>query len=602
MSQSPPNYMDGVPVKISERFKPPPKITLPQSVINRLAQVESGSGTLRRATTSYDFELEATVLKRLTEWRAAKEKERYDREERIRLKEQERVRLAEEEQKRKLNQISYPNTDDLSSASEGEEEASDEEENDESSPSGSSEERIRQTQTSSVVSSSAVQLSHMNKFDTILMPTVLPDVATSAIVSTEKVIDSGTPLNFSIPKNTNLLNNNNSMYNKINYSDFENDTSSPFDNMELKTINDLDILAQVYNLDISNSGSERSPNENDAKATEEPGKSHIKNQANEVSAEQTSTVTAQHPLGYQSQSQYPLAAQYPPGSGQEAQVNDYYKSYNSYHYNYAQFAPSSATSNASYVSPDSRFLSQYQSTAGTSYQQPPPVQSQYQPFNHQTLGSSYNYFPYTSSSNSAAATQSTYANAYFYNSSNYGHQPSQPTASYNYSAHANPAVTAETPPAGSVQGAESSTNAEEASSSSIRSKSRSVPDIVRQLDEEVKDSAQRRTRNNSQSVADNSHKDEDKDTGKSVSTQDFTLYNRLSPTDQNLVKRITSMGFPLERVAAVLTRIGNDDKKIVEHLIPLSELLDLGFEEQKISEALVRFDNNKHKALDYLIS
>lgn len=40
----------------------------------------------------------------------------------------------------------------------------------------------------------------------------------------------------------------------------------------------------------------------------------------------------------------------------------------------------------------------------------------------------------------------------------------------------------------------------------------------------------------------------------------------------------------------------------MEHLIPLSELLDLGFEEEKISDALVKFDNNKHKALDYLIS
>lgn len=599
MSQSPPNYMDGVPVKISERFKPPPKITLPQSVINRLAQVESG-GTLRGATASYDFELEATVLKRLTEWRAAKEKERYDREERLRLKEKERARLADEEQKRKLNQISYPNTDDLSSASEGEDDGSEEEENDESSPSGSSEERIQQTHTPSVVSSGAGQLSHMNKFDTILMPTVLPDVATSAIVSTEKVIDSSSPLNFSIPKNTNLLNNNNSIYNKINYSDFENDTSSPFDNMELKTINDLDILAQVYNLDISNSGSERSPNENDAKVNGSPGKSHIKNQVNEVSAEQPATVTAQQPLGYQPHPQYPLPA-YPPGSGQESQANEYYKSYNSYHYNYAQFAPSSTSSNAPYVSPDSQFLSQYQSTAGTSYQQPPPVQSQYQPFNQGLVGS-YNYYPYTSSSSGAAATQPTYASAYFYNggSNAYGHQP---TPSYNYSAQTNTPVTvAETPAVGESSNAFNAAEDGSSTSASMRSKSRSVPDIVRQLDEEVKDSAQRRTRNNSQSVADTNHKDEDKSMAKSGPTQDYTLYNRLSPTDQNLVKRITSMGFPLERVAAVLTRIGNDDKKIVEHLIPLSELLDLGFEEEKISEALVKFDNNKHKALDYLIS
>lgn len=572
-------------MKISERFKPPPKITLPQSVINRLAQVQSG-GTLR-TPVSYDFDLEATVLKRITEWRAAKEKERYEREERVRLKELERTRLAEEEQKRKLNQISYPNTDDLSSASEGEEEGS-ADENEESTPSGSSEERIQSNHTLSVASSNAVQHSHMNKFDSILMPTVLPDVATSALVSPEKAIDSGsTPLNFSIPKNTNLLNNNHSIYNKINYSDFENDTSSPFDNMELKTINDLDILAQVYNLDISHSGPERSPadsNENEAKKKLENQCSPNQNQDNDVSVVQNATPLQS--LSYQPQSQYQPTA-YTQSSGQEVLSNDYYKSYDGYHYNYgAAYAPPSSTpSNASYATQDSRFLSQYQSTAGTSYQQ--STQSQYQPFN---------YFPYTSSS-SNSATQSTYANAYFYNST-YGHQ-SQLAPNYNnYPVQANATAT-ETPSAGYNSSGESSKGED---ASSLRSKSKSVPDIVRQLDEEVKNSAQRRTRNNSQSVAE-SNPAEEKSIGKSESsTQDYTLYNRLSPTDQNLVKRIGSMGFPLERVAAVLTRIGNNDKKIVEHLIPLSELLDLGFEEEKISEALVKFDNNKHKALDYLIS
>jgi hypothetical protein len=42
--------------------------------------------------------------------------------------------------------------------------------------------------------------------------------------------------------------------------------------------------------------------------------------------------------------------------------------------------------------------------------------------------------------------------------------------------------------------------------------------------------------------------------------------------------------------------------QIIEHLIPLSELLDLGFDESTISDALIKFNNNKDKALDYLIS
>lgn len=579
MSQSPPYYMDGVPVKISERFKPPPKIALPQSVQNRLTQAENCA---LRATIGYDFQLEETVLKRITEWRALKEKERYERDERVRLREQERARLADEDQKRKLNQISYPNTDDLSSASEGENEPS--EENDESSPSGSSEEQVLRNQTPVVVSPETVQYSHMNKFDAILMPTVLPDVATAVLSTPDKSIDSGTPLNFSIPKNTNLLNNNSNAYNKINYSDFENDTSSPFDNMELKTINDLDILAQVYNLNISNSGAVRSPedfNKTNSKPLENQDPT-VKHQAIGTSLDQSTTPsTTQQTTGYQQTSQYPQAV-YQQNPQQQVQTSDYYKAYNSYQYNYGQYAASSAAGYA-----DNQFLSQYNSAAGTSYQS--SLQSQYQPFSQGLGSNTCNYYPYRNSGNSAA----TPANAYFY-SNVYGDQ-TQLIPGYNYSVQSSSTFT-ETPSIG--YGSVAATDVEV---SSMRSKSKSVPDIVRQLDEEVKDSAQRRTRNNSQSVAEK-ERVTDKSMAKPISIQDCTLYNRLSQADQNLVKRIGSMGFPLERVAAVLKRIGSDDKKIVEHLIPLSELLDLGFEEEKISDALVKFDNNKHKALDYLIS
>jgi ubiquitin-associated protein 1 len=62
------------------------------------------------------------------------------------------------------------------------------------------------------------------------------------------------------------------------------------------------------------------------------------------------------------------------------------------------------------------------------------------------------------------------------------------------------------------------------------------------------------------------------------------------------------MGFEEKLVNRVLMRIGDNDKKIVEHLISLSELLQMGFEEESVSEALIKFDNNKDQALDYLIS
>lgn len=71
---------------------------------------------------------------------------------------------------------------------------------------------------------------------------------------------------------------------------------------------------------------------------------------------------------------------------------------------------------------------------------------------------------------------------------------------------------------------------------------------------------------------------------------------------QTLATQIAQMGFQREMVLRAVSRIGDDDKKIVEHLIPLSELLQMGFEEERVSEALIKFGNNKDRALDYLIS
>ena len=39
---------------------------------------------------------------------------------------------------------------------------------------------------------------------------------------------------------------NHAQVNGLDYSDFDNDTSSPFDNMELKTINEMEELAHVF--------------------------------------------------------------------------------------------------------------------------------------------------------------------------------------------------------------------------------------------------------------------------------------------------------------------------------------------------------------------
>lgn len=49
-------------------------------------------------------------------------------------------------------------------------------------------------------------------------------------------------------------------------------------------------------------------------------------------------------------------------------------------------------------------------------------------------------------------------------------------------------------------------------------------------------------------------------------------------------------------------KIATHSFQIIEHLISLTELLELGFDEIKVSDALLQFDNDREKALDYLIS
>lgn len=223
-NQNPSNMIDGVPVKISERFKPPPKISIPQSVIQKL----NGSKEYGQ-NADYDFSLERNVLLKISEWKAVRQREKYESQERLRLSEERRIRLMEEKQKQMLNEVSYPSTEDLSI---------DYDEN----TSESHESDIKQTIYNFPV--------NPVNFDTILTPTIVPGLNTSNQTNQN---DSSSLTRCYIPiyKKTHTRNNSLNNKNKINYSDFENDTSSPFDNMELKTINDLDILAQVLNNTIS---------------------------------------------------------------------------------------------------------------------------------------------------------------------------------------------------------------------------------------------------------------------------------------------------------------------------------------------------------------
>lgn len=145
MSYSQQNYMDGVPVKISEKYKPPPKISLPQSIVQRL----QSSDVLEQ--TKYDFNLERNVLVKIAEWKNVRNCEQRDRRDRIRQRQLERQQMSDERQKQMLTAVSYPSAEDLSDA--------------EPEPINESE-HLNEPVT-------GLRFSSPN-FDTILMPTVMP--------------------------------------------------------------------------------------------------------------------------------------------------------------------------------------------------------------------------------------------------------------------------------------------------------------------------------------------------------------------------------------------------------------------------------------------
>lgn len=182
--------MDDVPMFITRKLQPPTEVDIPVDLI-QMFQVGSDRGNDSQV---YDFTLEKYVCTKISEWVRNTEIDRMNRDERIRLKEIEKARQNEEKHKKLLTAVQY---DELSSGEEDEEPQSqlDVEPEKKFSP------------------------THIS-FDTILQPTIVPNQ-----VNSSSAISSSCKL--------------------LNYSDFETIESSPFDNVELKTINDLDILAQI---------------------------------------------------------------------------------------------------------------------------------------------------------------------------------------------------------------------------------------------------------------------------------------------------------------------------------------------------------------------
>lgn len=436
--------MDGIPVKISEKYKPPKKITLPSSILNRL--------NAETSVPVYDFQLERTMVDKIGEWRQLRKRNVEARKQRIEADEQTR-KVTES-----VNQV------------------------------------------------------NLGPPDPSVSPPPKPYSFPESIL---KPVPVTTCSNSKVQNHTK----------DFNISDFEQDTSSPFDNMELKTINDLEELAHVLQPNISC----------DSKA----------------------------------QSKMPYNKDCTP------RVNG---------------------------------LTQYSTYNNSS------MWNQYGVYDH-TTNSGYSLYP---------------------SSQNWQHNPS---LTFPHMPVRNPTIHSYV-----VQRLDYGKGV--MSQESVGSKS--VPDIVQELELELKDKRAAKTKKSAleqpQRPASIGPTEALKQTKISPGTElkrrpVSSLPNpfyMLGPACQRLASRLAEMGFPLPRAARAVQLFGDDETRVLEFLLQvqtleeknypadraekalivnkynesetvlyldtMQQLLDLGFHEEKITQALARFGNDRDKVLDSLIS
>lgn len=208
------SYVDNIRVKISERYKPPHRINLPISYTQRLnlnKQIED-------SIPKYEFTLEKSVIERMSELKAARASAYEERKTRLNQAKEINKKIQEQKEKEKVKE----------------------------------EQEIKSTEcvvttniptytTPVTMGINTTNQNHMQSYsisNNILMPT---QVTTNAYTNILTPIPLTSQMHSSKPVDKS----------PFNISDFEDDTSSPFDNMELKSINDLEELAQVLKTDGS---------------------------------------------------------------------------------------------------------------------------------------------------------------------------------------------------------------------------------------------------------------------------------------------------------------------------------------------------------------
>ncbi|KAG8225416.1 hypothetical protein J437_LFUL004616 [Ladona fulva] len=215
------SYMDGVPVKISEKYKPPKKHNLPVGFMHKFPT--------ETIAEEYDFQLEKSVLEKIGEWRKIRQDAVESRRKRIEAED-----LAIREQAEKLKELSTGSSAQTGAAFEESINSSSNAE----SPNTTSKDITNQSAACSskiIEKEEKIEDNSQNVAVTMygqMFPTQSNHYAALNILTP-------TPYGLFMNKKQD------SVATAFNLSDFEADTSSPFDNMELKTINDMEELAHV---------------------------------------------------------------------------------------------------------------------------------------------------------------------------------------------------------------------------------------------------------------------------------------------------------------------------------------------------------------------
>ncbi|KAJ0174934.1 hypothetical protein K1T71_009075 [Dendrolimus kikuchii] len=519
------DFMDGVPVKISEKYKRPPKIELPYSLHECPPRAQHVVDNVKFCSA-----FEKNVLGKLKELRSAKETKKNERCHRLQLLEEAKqkkldaIAAAEEEERLKqlsVSEVSYPSTDEISALSPDDKQHK------------TCDTNIDNTENANVTD---VILPCINT-TTESQLNILQPIQVKSNYPENSLLDDPDPLQ-ALKLNTKI---NRIQYNRnvetLTFRDFENDTSSPFDNVELKTINDMELLAQVLE---SQRGSTASCNP-------QPVIGQPYSVPNCASQAQIEGIT------------------YLPNSYVEQPIQGPSLMYTSpQHYPHGYYIQD--TENVNLYTPNYQY---------------------YVPNNYGNIES--NYYSNEMPTTSVEAQQ-------IQNGSTYIQQPYYFQNPYNVTQYQAPYVPNDTK--------ETTT----APQTVTKSRSRSVPDIVKELNDElamVKLRANERSYNVSPAPKSEPQPvviEKKVERRRKKSEQLPNPFEKLSPKLQQMCQKIHGMGFPLDRVARICTLIGDNDKKVIEGLLILGELMDLGFSEGRVSAALAKHEFNRDKALDELVS